>query len=51
MVAETALSNPYCNVMAAPIASKAKNEIAPKAVLATRNRLHFRADFAVKRNA
>jgi hypothetical protein len=37
--------------MAPPIASSAKNDIAPMAVLATRELDHLRALLAVKRNA
>jgi hypothetical protein len=35
----------------APIASSSRNEIAPNAVLATRNSDHLRAERAVKRSA
>jgi hypothetical protein len=38
-------------VMAPPIASNARNEIAPMAVLATRKLDHLRAFLAVKRSA
>ncbi len=50
-IAAIALLNPYDRVIAPPIASKARNEIEPIAVLATRNDDHFRARNAVKRRA
>jgi hypothetical protein len=50
-MAAVALPMPYLRVMAAPIASSARKEMAPSAVLATRAADHRRALLAVNRSA
>jgi len=41
-IAQNALKKPLSSAIDAPMASSARNEIAPSAVLATRNSLHLR---------
>ena len=50
-VAQNTLLKPKLSVIVPPIASRARNEIAPMAVCETRGADHLRADFAVKRSA
>ena len=50
-MAAAALTKPCASVMAPPIASSARKEIAPIAVWATRGADQRRALFAVKRRA
>jgi len=50
-IAAVALTTPWASVIAPPMASSARNEIAPMAVWATRGADHLRALLAVKRSA